>query len=239
MFLLIGGRPQFISEIFYEKSLDAQFVSVRIILPESISRALIMSGPTILVFCLRLTAFFVSSKFRSYLSIPPAIFNGAHRWTSNFNSPSILTPVQIICSCPMFFGIILPVRLGFQMIAMTYRFFCVSSPTLVLGVTEVPYSPGLPSARISILQQWWPTFGPSNPPRIHCLSTFGGERVPRPFVRLIHGTVANSVLQFYYIETVPSDPEDKYILMLRNDRSGYKWFLPSRILLPRTLQGLL
>lgn len=59
---------------------------------------------------------------------------------------------------------------------------------------------------------------------IHCLSTIGGERVPRPFGSSVHGTSPNELLQFDYIEIAPSGTGDKYVLMLRDDHSDYKWF---------------
>lgn len=59
---------------------------------------------------------------------------------------------------------------------------------------------------------------------IHCLSTTGGERVPRPFGPAVHGTSPNDLLQFDYIEVAPSASAEKYVLMLRDDHSDYKWF---------------
>lgn len=59
---------------------------------------------------------------------------------------------------------------------------------------------------------------------IHCLSTTGGERVPRPFGPSVHGTAPNDLVQFDYIEIAPSRTGEKYVLMLRDDHSDYKWF---------------
>lgn len=61
---------------------------------------------------------------------------------------------------------------------------------------------------------------------IHCLSTIGGEKVPRPFGPAIHGTKANDLLQFDYVEIANTPSGMKYILMLRDDHSDYKWLLP-------------
>lgn len=58
---------------------------------------------------------------------------------------------------------------------------------------------------------------------IHCLCTSGGGKVPRPFGPSVHGTNPNSLLQFDYIEIAPSTTEEKYVLMLRDDRFDYKW----------------
>ena len=58
---------------------------------------------------------------------------------------------------------------------------------------------------------------------IHCVSTVGGEKVPRPFGPAFHGTAPNDLVQFDYIEIAPASNGDKYILMLRDDHSDYKW----------------
>lgn len=59
---------------------------------------------------------------------------------------------------------------------------------------------------------------------IHCLSTKSGSKTPRPFGAAMHGTKPNDVLQFDYIELLPSKNGCKYVLMLRDDLSDYKWF---------------
>ena len=59
---------------------------------------------------------------------------------------------------------------------------------------------------------------------IHCLSTTGGQKIPRPFGPAVHGTRPNELLQFDYIEIGPANNGEKYILMLRDDHSDYKWF---------------
>lgn len=61
---------------------------------------------------------------------------------------------------------------------------------------------------------------------IHCISTTGGEKVPRPFGPALHGNAANDLLQFDYIEMGPGRNGEKYILILRDDFSGYAWFFP-------------
>lgn len=59
---------------------------------------------------------------------------------------------------------------------------------------------------------------------IHCLSTIGGGKVPRPFGPAVHGTSPNDLLQFDYIELGPTPDGTKYVLMLRDDHSDYHWF---------------
>ena len=73
------------------------------------------------------------------------------------------------------------------------------------------------------------TFGRRSPPTSatsHCLSTQGGEKVPRPFGPAVHGTAPNDLVQFDYIEIGPSNTGEKYVLMVRDDHSDYKWFFP-------------
>ena len=59
---------------------------------------------------------------------------------------------------------------------------------------------------------------------IHCISTVGGGKVPRPFGPAFHGSAPNDVLQFHYIDMGLAADGTKYILMLRDDHSDYKWF---------------
>lgn len=62
---------------------------------------------------------------------------------------------------------------------------------------------------------------------IHCLSTTGGEKIPRPFGPAVFGTSPNELLQFDFLELGKSTTGDKYVLMLRDDHSGYTWIYPS------------
>lgn len=59
---------------------------------------------------------------------------------------------------------------------------------------------------------------------IHCLSTLGGEKIPRPFGPAVHGTKPNDLLQFDYIDIGPSNNGDNYVLMMRVDHSDYKMY---------------
>jgi transposase InsO family protein len=61
---------------------------------------------------------------------------------------------------------------------------------------------------------------------IHCLSTVGGGKIPRPYGPSVHGTSPNDLLQFDYIEIGPGHKGEKYVLMLRDDHSSYAWFFP-------------
>ena len=59
---------------------------------------------------------------------------------------------------------------------------------------------------------------------IHCISTTGGERIPRPFGPAFFGTKPHDLVQFDYVDLGPSRNGDKYVLMMRDDHSDYKWF---------------
>jgi len=61
---------------------------------------------------------------------------------------------------------------------------------------------------------------------IHCVSTTGGDKVPRPFGPAFHGTSANDLLQFDFLEIGPSTAGSKYILILRDDFSSFVWLFP-------------
>lgn len=58
---------------------------------------------------------------------------------------------------------------------------------------------------------------------IHCLSNIGGEKIPRQFGPAVHGTMPNDLIQFDYIENGPSSDGAKYVLMVRDDHSDFKW----------------
>lgn len=62
---------------------------------------------------------------------------------------------------------------------------------------------------------------------IHCLSTVEEERVPCPFGPAVYKAKPNGLLQFHYINQGPSTDRAKYVLMLRDDNSDYKWFFPA------------
>lgn len=59
---------------------------------------------------------------------------------------------------------------------------------------------------------------------IHCLSSVGGGKIPRPFGLAVHGTAPNDLLQFDYIKITAAVTGEKYVLMLRDDHSSYYWF---------------
>lgn len=73
---------------------------------------------------------------------------------------------------------------------------------------------------------------------IHCLSTIGGERIPRQFRAAVYGTKPNDLLQFDYIEFSESNSGDDYVLMLRDDHSGSNMAVPLPVSELRTSSAL-
>lgn len=69
---------------------------------------------------------------------------------------------------------------------------------------------------------------------INCLYTTGGGNVPRPFGLVLFGTKPNELVQFDSIEPGPSRTVGKYVLMVRDDHSGYAWFFPASNIDPQT-----
>jgi RNase H-like domain found in reverse transcriptase/Integrase core domain/Reverse transcriptase (RNA-dependent DNA polymerase)/Chromo (CHRromatin Organisation MOdifier) domain len=62
---------------------------------------------------------------------------------------------------------------------------------------------------------------------LHCLSTTGGSREPRPLGEAIHATRPNEVIHFDFLYLGPSSSEMKYVLVIKDDLSGYVWLVPS------------
>lgn len=58
---------------------------------------------------------------------------------------------------------------------------------------------------------------------IHCLSTVHGERVSRLYDRFVYGTAPNGLTHFDDIEVFTVTRGEKYILILRNNHSNYRW----------------
>ena len=62
---------------------------------------------------------------------------------------------------------------------------------------------------------------------LHCRSTLGGNRTPRPFGQALHASLPNEVIHFDYLYMGPSEAGFKYLLLIKDDLSGYLWLVPS------------
>jgi Integrase zinc binding domain len=61
---------------------------------------------------------------------------------------------------------------------------------------------------------------------IHCLTTTGGSRVPRPLGEALNADKPNVILHFDFLYVGKSSSGPIYILVLRDDMSGYVWLWP-------------
>lgn len=63
--------------------------------------------------------------------------------------------------------------------------------------------------------------------RLHCLVTRTGERVPRPLGHAMHGDRPKEVVHLDFLFMGESSEHERYLLILRDDVSGYVWLWPS------------
>jgi Integrase core domain len=63
----------------------------------------------------------------------------------------------------------------------------------------------------------------------HCVDFIPGDKVPRPLGTQLHATKPNEIMHFdfLYIE-LSTDGKYQYLLLLKDDLSGYLWLLPCR-----------
>eukprot|EP00171_Calliarthron_tuberculosum_P021396 IDg21396t1 len=62
---------------------------------------------------------------------------------------------------------------------------------------------------------------------IHCLSTQPGKTIPRPLGHALHCEKPNEVLHFDFCYMMPGVKDMRYVLILKDDFSGYVWLLPT------------
>jgi RNase H-like domain found in reverse transcriptase/Reverse transcriptase (RNA-dependent DNA polymerase)/Integrase core domain/Integrase zinc binding domain len=63
---------------------------------------------------------------------------------------------------------------------------------------------------------------------LHCRSTIGGHRTPRPLGQALHASSPNEVIHFDYLYMGPSEAGFKYLLLIKDDLSGYVWLVPTQ-----------
>jgi Integrase zinc binding domain len=62
---------------------------------------------------------------------------------------------------------------------------------------------------------------------LHCCSIIGGGRTPRPYGQALHASKPNEVIHFDFLFMGPSLAGYKYLLLIKDDLSGYLWLVPS------------
>jgi transposase InsO family protein len=64
---------------------------------------------------------------------------------------------------------------------------------------------------------------------LHCVATIRGDKVPRPLSTQLHATKPNEILHFDFLYIwLSRDGKYQYLLLLKDDLSGYLWFVPCR-----------
>lgn len=62
---------------------------------------------------------------------------------------------------------------------------------------------------------------------LHCVATASGTIVPRPLGNTLHSSKPNKLLHFDFCHMGSSDKGNTYILILKDDFSGYVWLIPA------------
>jgi hypothetical protein len=64
---------------------------------------------------------------------------------------------------------------------------------------------------------------------LHCVHTIPGDNVPRPLGTQLHATTDNEILHFDFLYNgLSRDGKYQYLLLLKDDLSGYLWPVPYR-----------
>ena len=63
---------------------------------------------------------------------------------------------------------------------------------------------------------------------LHCKCTEPAKTVPRPLGSALHAALPNKLLHFDYLYMSPGEDEYLYVLILKDDHSGYCWFVPTK-----------
>lgn len=63
---------------------------------------------------------------------------------------------------------------------------------------------------------------------IHCLSTTSGDIIPRPLGHALHASAPNKLLHFDFCYMSQGEEDYLYVLVLKDDFSGYVWLEPTK-----------
>jgi Integrase core domain/Integrase zinc binding domain len=65
---------------------------------------------------------------------------------------------------------------------------------------------------------------------LHCVATIHGDKVPRPLGTQLHAITPNEILHFDFLYIgLSRDGKYQYLLLLKDDLSGYLWLVPCRM----------
>ncbi len=63
---------------------------------------------------------------------------------------------------------------------------------------------------------------------LHCIASAPGTVVPRPLGHVLHATKPNKLLHFDFCHMGTGEKGNTYVLILKDDFSGYVWLIPSK-----------
>ncbi len=63
---------------------------------------------------------------------------------------------------------------------------------------------------------------------LHCIATYPGTVVPRPLGHALHASKPNKLLYFDFCHMGTGDKGNTYVLIMKDDFSGYVWLRPSK-----------
>ena len=91
---------------------------------------------------------------------------------------------------------------------------------------------GMEATKSIILEKfWWETISKDVEELVrgcfHCIATRSGEIIPRPLGHAIHGEYPNEVIHMDFLYMGPGVDGKKYVLIIRDDLSGYIWLWPT------------
>lgn len=64
---------------------------------------------------------------------------------------------------------------------------------------------------------------------LHCLCTSPGKTVARPLGHALHAVEPNKLLHFDFCYMSQGEDNSRYVLVLKDDHSGYVWLLPAEV----------
>jgi hypothetical protein len=75
---------------------------------------------------------------------------------------------------------------------------------------------------------------------LHCVATISGDKVPRPLGTKLHATKLNEILHFDFLYIgLSRDRKYQYLLLPKDDLSGYLWLVPCRTADAATVDALM
>ena len=62
---------------------------------------------------------------------------------------------------------------------------------------------------------------------LHCCCSASGKMIPRPLGHSLHADKPNELIHFDFCYMSPTESNLTYVLVIKDDHSGYVWLLPA------------